>query len=62
MTEITQTTEIIDSLLKKYKDDEEAIKEIEQAKETVKYYLKQEQKQKAISHIKQLEAFLKDWY
>lgn len=54
--------EIFSVLEKKYKDDTEALDVIKTARATVAYYKERDEYQKAINHVKQLEAFLYDWY
>ena len=55
-------TESIQRLKEKYSNDVEALDEIRRAEETINYYMQQGQPEKATAHIKQLEAFLHDWY
>ena len=44
------------------KDDNDALDIIKNARKTAAYFHKRGEHQKAISHIRQLEAFLNDWY
>lgn len=52
----------MDELKKKYKNDEDAMEEIERHIETVKYYEEKGNLQQAKSATVHLEAFLHDWY
>lgn len=46
----------------KYRKDPEAIDEIKRTRETVVYHEKRGENEKALSAVRQLEAFLHDWY
>ena len=45
-----------------YRKDPEALEEIKRARETVAYYKKRGEHEKALSSVVQLEAHLHDWY
>ncbi len=50
------------ALKTKYRKDAEALAEIARAQETILYYERQGNDEKAIVEINQLEAFLHDWH
>lgn len=52
----------IDALEAKYKDDSEALAEINRAKHTIEYYEQNNEPAKAKAHANNLEAYLNDWY
>lgn len=56
------TEKIIENLKLKYKNNADAMDEINRAKETIEYHEKNRDIDKAIGHAKQFEAFLHDWY
>lgn len=62
MNKVKAINEKIKSMERKYKNDEEAMGEINQAKDTIAYYIDKGEEDKAFSHARQLEAFLHDWY
>lgn len=53
---------VFSSLETTYKDDNDALDIIKNARKTAAFFHKRGEHQKAISHIRQLEAFLNDWY
>ncbi len=56
------TEKIIEILKLKYRNDADAMDEINRAKETIEHHEKNRDIDRAIGHAKQLEAFLHDWY
>ena len=62
MIKNAEIEKLILSLKVKYRKDADALEEIARAEQTIVYYEKKNEHEKAEQHAKGLEDFLKSWY